>query len=474
MGKKDAAFILASHIAATDYTTIPKEVIESTKRSILDTLGVMVGGSGMVQECRKIAEFVKKTGGREESSILVFGGKVPAIMAALANGAMGHVLNYDDIVTPASVHPTSPTLPAALAIAERMGKVSGKDFITAVALGIDLIIRMGLAVRQSTVGGGYKYDWQMTPLLGTFSSAAVAAKLLEMNEDKIADALGIAFLQAAGSFQMDFSPGASIAYHRDAFPAKAGVLSALMAQQGITGIKDCLQSKAGLYNLYFRGNYDPSYLTDNLGKRFEGTQVGYKAFPVCGCIPTYLTAALDIVHEQDLRPEDIVEIMVPTYNDFTRDLCEPLEERRKPLNLLDASMSLPFCIATAIAKRKVNIGSFSSESLQDPITLEVAQKVITEFKPELNTPSSDSKLGDVRPGVVEIKTKSGRLYSKRIDYAYGHPQNPMTMDDLVEKFRDCVSYAAEPIPKRNIERVIDLVLTLEKVDDIAKVVKLFT
>lgn len=169
---------------------------------------------------------------------------MPAMMAAFANGAMNHVLNYDDIVTEAFVHPTSPTLAAALAVAERIGKVTGKEFITAVTLGIDLIIRMALAVVQSAEG--FKYDWHPTPLFGTFSSTAVAGKLLGLNEDKLADALGIAFLQAAGSLQMDWSVGVGITYYRDAFPAKAGVLSALLAQRGITGIKDCLQSKAGL------------------------------------------------------------------------------------------------------------------------------------------------------------------------------------------------------------------------------------
>jgi len=156
MGGKDAALILARHIAATDYGAIPEEVVESTKRCILDTLGLMVAGSEIGPKCREVIELVKEAGGREESSILVFGGKVPAMMAAFANGAMSHVLNYDDLAPEGFVHPTSPTLAAALAVAERIGKVSGKEFITAVTLGIDLIIRMGMAVVQSAEG--FKYD----------------------------------------------------------------------------------------------------------------------------------------------------------------------------------------------------------------------------------------------------------------------------------------------------------------------------
>jgi len=266
--------------------------------------------------------------------------------------------------------------------------------------------------------------------------------------------------------------GVGITYYRDAFPAKAGVLSALLAQRGITGIKDCLQSKAGLYNLYFKGGYNPSPLTDDLGKRFEGIKVGVKAFPVCGFIPTYVTATLDIVREHDIHPEDIVEITV-YFNDLTRNLCEPLEERRRPPNHMDASLSLPFIVAAAAAKRKINIGSFTPESLRDPVTLEVAQKVMIKFDPKLTELSVPVRTS-ARPGVVAIKTKDGESYLKRVDFPYGHPKNPMTTDDLLEKFKDCVSYAAKPIPKSNIERAIELMLNLEKVDDISQVIQLFT
>lgn len=175
------------------------------------------------------------------------------------------------------------------------------------------------------------------------------------------------------------------------------------------------------------------------------------------------------MREHDIHPEDIVEITV-AFNDITRGLCEPLEERRRPPDRMDASLSIPFIVAAAVAKRKVNIGSFTPESLKDPITLEVAQKVMTKFDPELNA----SMPSGARPGVVAIKTKSGESYLKRVDFPYGHPKNPMTTDDLLENFRDCVSYAAKPSPKSNIERAIELMLNLEKVDNISQVIQLFT
>jgi len=465
--KEDISFILARNIATTNYVDIPGNVVDSTKRNILDTLGVMVGGSGVNPGVGEVVKLVKEIGGREESSILVFDGKVPVIMAAFANGSMGHVLNYDDVVTEAFVHPTSPILAAALAIAERVGKVNGKVFITAVTLGIDLAIRMSLAVVKSKKGFGY--DWHSTGVIGPFASAAVAGKLLGLDEDKIANSLGIAFLQSAGTFQMNWGGNIGITYHRDAFPAKAGVLSALLAQRGITGVKDWLQGKAGLYNLYFRGACDPFFLTDNLGKRFEGTRVSIKAFPIAGGILSYGDAVLAIVREYDISPEDIAEITV-SFDYFTRHFCEPLELRRRPLDRMSAALSLPFIVATAVAKRKINIDSFSSESLEDPTTLEIAQRVMIKFEPELRALAPT----DARPAIIEIKTKRGKSYLKRVDFAYGSPKNPMTTDDLIGKFKECISYAAKPIPKSNTEEAIKLILNLEEVDDISQVIHLFT
>jgi len=466
-GKEDIGLTLARNIAATNYVDIPGNVVDSTKRSILDTLGVMVGGSGVNPGVGEVVKLVREMGGREESTIMVFGGKVPAIMAAFANGSMSHVLNYDDIHTGGGGHSTSPMLPAALAVAERVGKVNGKVFITAVTLGIDLFIRIALARARSKKGPGY--DWHKSGVIGPFASAAAASKLLGLDEYKIVNALGIAFLQSAGSLQMNWGSNIGIACHRDAFPAKAGVLSALLAQCGITGDNDWLQGESGLYNLYFRGDCDPFFLTDKLGERFEGVNVGIKAFPIAGGMLCYGDAILAIVREYDISPDDIAEITV-SFGYFTRHFCEPLELRRRPLDRMTATLSLPFIIATAIAKRKINIDSFSSESLEDPTTLKIAQKVMMKHEFELDTITPTG----ARPGIIEIRTNNGELKSKRVDFPYGHPKDPMTTDDLIEKFRECVSYAAKPIPKSNTEEAIELLLNLEEVDDISQVIRLFT
>jgi len=466
MEEKDAAFALAKNVVNVKYEDIPEEVVESTKKSILDTLGVLVAGSGLEPGCRRVVELVKGGGGREESSILVFGGKVPTQMAAFANGAMVHALDYDDVIDDAVVHPTAATLPAALAVAELVGKVSGKELITAVTLGNDLITRMSLALTQSSQGYKHITGWHMNTTFGAYSSAAAAGKLLGLDKDKMADALGIAFMHTGGSFQINYSDGVGITPLYDCFLSQAGVLSALMAQRGITGVKDCLQSKAGVYNLYFRGEYDPSYLTDKLGERFEGINMGFKLWPTCRCTHVYITATLDLIRKHGIHPEDITEV-IATVGDWGQNLCLPLEERRKPETGMFAGLSIPFTVAAAIAKGEVNIGTFTPELLKDPATLAVAQKVVPKYDPQFNVPG-------IPPAIVEIKTKSGEAYSERVDFPYGHPKNPITIDDLVKKFRDCVSYSAKPIPREKSDKAIEFMLSLEEIDDVSQMIELFT
>ena len=132
-----------------------------------------------------------------------------------------------------------------------------------------------------------------------------------------------------------------------------------------------------------------------------------------------------------------------------------------------ASLSIPFTVAAAIAKGEVNIGTFTPESLKDPATLAVAQKVVPKYDPQFNVPG-------IPPAIVDIKTKSGEAYSKRVDFPYGHPKNQVTTDDLLKKFRDCVSYSAKPIPKEKIDKAIESILSLEEIDDVGQIIQLFT
>lgn len=457
----DAANIFAKNTADLKYDDLPREVVEITKLSILDCLGVMVAASTLSPETKVIADLIKEGGGTKESSIIAFGGKTVTYMAAFANGAMCHPLDYDDTDDAAIVHPTGQTLPAVLAVAEKEG-TRGKDFITAVAIGIDLASRLGRALEKGLMG----YGWLRPAIVGYFSSAAGVSKLLRLNAEKTANAFGLALNQAAGSLSSVGIAGSDFRAIRDGFSAKGGVLSALLSERGIKGDKNSIEGKYGLYNLYFQGLYDPAKLTANLGEKFAGVDVSFKPWPSCRNTHPFITATLDIIKEHNVTHEDVEWIRL-SGGEFAQTLCEPLEVKRKPVSSIDAKVSLPFIIAVLLSRGNVKLADFTPSGLNDSLTLKVAEKVIWKSKKALSTDG-------IEPALVEIKMKDGKHYSKQINFAYGHPQNPMSENDIIAKFRDCVTYSAHPLPETTVNKVIQMVGELERIRDVSSIVQLLS
>lgn len=458
----DAAISFSRFIVNTRYEDIPTKDIEVTKKNIFDTLGAMIGGSTTEDAAIEIVKLTKEAGGKEESTIIGFGGKVPSWMAAFANGAMAHVLDYEDTHDVAVVHVGGCTLPATLAAAEAVGGVSGKEFITAYALGGEMLIRMGLARTRPTAW----YLFLLPSVMGTFSSAAAASKLFRLNEEQMVSAFGLALQQTGGSMQVNFGPGSHVRAIRDGFSAKGGILSVLLAKRGIKGVKDSLEGKAGLFNLHFKGEYNSTPLTEGLGKKWHMSEISFKPWPCSRWTHAHMDALFRILKESGIKQEDIKQI-IGKIGISGLMMFDPLDKKRVPETSPDAKASLPFTLAVAATKGKVAIGHFSPDALKDPVVLEMAKKVNYKFEEDLEA------IG-LRPGIVELNTKSGVVYSKRVDHPYGHPQNPMSLEDLIGKFKDCVNYSAKPLSQDNVNKAIDLLLDLEKVKDVREIVQMLS
>src|SRR5687767_7436704 len=184
----DPALTLARHVCGTSFTDLPNDAVIAAKRDLLDTLGAVLGGS-VAPGIAELARLVKHWGGREESSLLLIGGKVPAPQAALVNATMGHALDFDDTFDRAgNIHPGTSTLAASLAVAEMQNGASGRDFALAVTLGLDVACRLALA---ATIDRG----WHRTAAFGIFGAAAAAGKLLGLTVGQMVDAFGIAYSQ---------------------------------------------------------------------------------------------------------------------------------------------------------------------------------------------------------------------------------------------------------------------------------------
>jgi 2-methylcitrate dehydratase PrpD len=454
----DAIETLVKHIIRTTFEDLPPEVVSVTKKSVIDTLGVIIAGSS-VDGCKLLVDYVREWGGREESTIDVFGGKIPSGLAAQANGAMARALEIDDVIDAFPLHPSGSIIPACLAVAERQGGVKGKDLITAVALGHDLVIRLALSIKVSPIISG-RYN-----LFEVFAFTGSAGKLLGLSEDQLRNAMGIAYSQMVGDGQAA-EDGAMTSYIQQGTRAKSAIEAALMAQKGITGTQNVLQGQRGFFTAY---EPDPNLdaLTSGLGKMFRGLDLSVKLHSSCRLTHEAIDAA-QMFRNEGLKPDQIDLVTVRVNDQCYGLVCQPLDLKHNPKTSVEAQFSLPFTVAAAFIKGDVFIEEVSERVLKNQEILELTQRIMPTMDPNCNTGTSVGSL------IMEVKTRSGETLFRRVDYPKGNPKNPASMDDCIKKFRKCNHYSARPFPKVQIDHIVELVNDLEKVEDVTFLTDLLT
>jgi len=474
----DAIQLFARNFIKIHYEDLPQDVVEVTKKEVLDLLGVALAGYAS-PGVKELADLIVEWGGKEESSVICHKKKLPAPMAAQVNATMGHGLDFDDVHDPAVMHPAVTVVPACMAIAESLGKVSGREFITAVALGVDMICRLGLAAwpgydpaipetkKIAFQAERVKHGWHLTTIMGYLASAGAAGKLLGLDEEQMVNAFGIAFHQCSGSHQ-GRDDGAHTKRLGPGFSARAGVFSALMAQRGVTGAKNVLEGHFGLYKMYYQGGYDPGTLTADLGKHFEGTNVSFKPYPCCRGIHTYIDATLELVNANRIKLEDVKEIKVFADAGGYQMLCSPLEVKARPRTPVDAQFSIPWGVAAALTQGRVGIEHYTDAAIESRDILEAAGKITVVLDHSMDTTEK------IPAGKVEIETKAGQVYQSLVDYPLGSPERPMAFDDLAAKFKSCAAYPAPKLSDGQIERVIELTGQMERLDDVGEIMRLLT
>jgi 2-methylcitrate dehydratase PrpD len=449
---------LAKYIFETNYEALPHAVVNVTKKALLDGIGVILGAGTLGEGCRAFVDLAIQGGGKQESTIIGFDTKVPSYMAAFANGSMAHALDFEDAHEGALVHSNAATIPAALAVAESRRVTNGKELITALTLGSDIVCRMGLALKEDLI----EYGWYHPAILDAFGATAAASKLLKLTPEQILDAFSLCLCQATCSGEIVYSPKSVIRAIRESFGAKTGVLSALLAKEGIRGFDEPFEGKAGFFNLYAKGKYDPALLLKDLGTLFESANIAFKAWPSCRGTHAYVEGALAIVKENNIRLADIDSIKVVVgERSINRRLCEPLEKKQHPSVAIDAKFSIPFTVATALVHKTITLDSFTPQSLKNAEVLNMAEKVTYEI--DANAERSDSV-----QGYTEIKLKNGETKSKKVEFVYGHPKNPIDAESLVAKFINCASHSAKQI---DTQRVIEMVMSLEDLHDVRGLIK---
>ncbi|QLH13024.1 MmgE/PrpD family protein [Paracoccus pantotrophus] len=455
---RDLVHILAGHAAGLAYEDLTDAAREAAKKSVLDTFGVILAASGMEPAVRGVIEIVQEAGGSPDSTVLGFSGKAPAMMAALANGALAHCLDYDD-QTPWGQHCASSIVPAVFAVAERQGGVTGRDLIAAVAAGQDIFARLRRNV-------GWKKDWNLSTVLAVFAASAAAGRVMGLSARQLSHAMGIASMQSSGIMEMVAGRGSDLRGMYAGFSAKGAVLAALMAEKGITGIDRMFEGRYGFFNSYFGGRYDREAILAGLGAEFQGAGTLYKRWPCVGTAHSHMKAAIDIMAENGLKTGDIARVVlhVGDYHDL---MCQPLDERRAPATLADAKFSLPFLVSVAIVRGGMSVTDFSQAGLADPDVLAVGRKISL-----LADPALDWKL-DLPPGRVEIVAADGRICVREGCGVPGNADNPMDWPDLCAKFIECASVCATPVAPERLAHVAELARKLEVLDDATVLIRSF-
>ena len=455
----DAAVEFARHFANTKYEDLSSEVVDATKKEILDLLGVALGGVSQ-PGATHVRDLMLEWGGKEESSIIGSTRKVPAPNAAQANATMAHALDFDDVHEAAVMHPGIAAIPVALAVAEAEGNLSGRDFITSTALGVDMMCRLALA----TTPGKNPIDlgWHLTSVFGYVGSAATAARVMGLPAGKISDAIGIGYHQCAGNGQC-VKDGALTKRLGPGFAIKGGITAALLAKAGVTGSTNSFEGEWGLYRQYMGGDYSREILTAELGNRFEGVNVAIKPYPCCRGIHPAIDAGLALAIKDNVRKEDIREIVLTVTEAHLSLLCSPEDAKKSPRSPVDAQFSIPWGVASALVGRRLGLDDFTEGAIRNREVLEVTRKMRLVVDDSLSKPGPD-------PTRVKVITKDGRIFERIVRTPLGSLDRPMSFEDCAGKFRDC----AKSLDPERVETIIQMAAQLEQLEDIGEMMKLLT
>lgn len=439
---------LAKFCAELRFDELPPEVVDRAKYFAVDFTGVAARGS-LEASTKSMYRFVKEIGYATKGGVVI-GTKMRAIphYAALANGTSSHSLELDDVNNEASLHPGVAIFPAAFAACEMANK-NGKRLIEGVVLGYEVMIRLGKALGPKE---HYSRGFHPTGTCGTFGATATVAKILGLNEAQIVNAFGIAGSQAAGSMEF-LAQGAWTKRMHPGWAAHNGIIASLLAKKGFNGPSTIIEGRDGFLHAY-SSNADANKVLDGIGSSFEIMRTSIKPHACCRYMQPPIDGILKIMRENQLKPKEIDEVTLGILKAGFPIIVTPEELKYDPKSVVDAQFSMPFGAAVAILYGNASLNQYRKKIIQAPEVKEMMKKVHCVEDPEL-----EKVYPKQWPATAEIKTKDGRTFSTRIDYPKGDPENPLSWDELIEKFN---GLASSIYSKARREKVIEQVRGIEK------------
>jgi 2-methylcitrate dehydratase PrpD len=429
--------ILARYIIGAQYDDLPVDVRKQGVRTLLNYVGVAVGGSH--HETVDIAvSALAPFSGPPQAGLFGRSERFDIMNAAFVNGVSSHIFDYDDTHLNTIIHPGGPVISAILAFAE-MRPIQGKDFLNALALGVEIECRIGNAVYPNH----YDVGWHITGTTGVFGAAAAAGRLIGLNEQQMIWALGLAASQPVGlresfgSMNKSFNPGRA---------ASNGLFAAILASKGFTSSNAMIEAKRGWANT-ISAKQDWSEITSGLGQRYEAALNTYKPF-ACGIVlHPAIDAAIQLRNENQLSPGEVKRIELKV-----NPLVLELTGKKTPREGLEGKFSVYHAVAIALIEGAGGERQFSDRAVRDPTVVELRGKVAPIVDPAIKPEQVD----------MTIELSDGRMLRKHIEHAIGSLEKPMSDADLERKFLDL---AEGILTASQAQRVIDACRSVEALED---------
>ena len=448
---------IAQFVSSLSYDAIPAEVKARIKLLMLDALGCALYGADL-EWSKMLQDTLTRVDDSRRCNVWGTALKLSAPHAALVNGTQVQGFELDDVHRAGVLHVGAVVLPSLISISEMKPGMSGKAFLTAAVAGYEIGPRVGLCMRPDHIAQG----WHSGATLGVFSSAAGAARALELDVDKTVHALGIAGTQAAGLMAAQY--GAMVKRMHAGRASQSGLYGALLAASGFTGIVNVLESEYGGFCSTFsrsHDRYDLQELTAGLGSVWQTMGVALKFYSCVGSNHTTLDAIREMQAEKAFGAKDVRKISVHG----SQVTMDHVGWKYLPQGLTSAQLNLPYCIATWLLDGDCFVDQFTEKMVADPARMKLSEIV------EVHHDDAITRLGaKYRHKVrVEVFLHDGTRMERTVESARGSEYKFASEADIVDKFE---KLALKALPQSQVEQLRDAMLGLEKLEDAARIAQL--
>jgi 2-methylcitrate dehydratase PrpD len=419
---------------------------------VLDWLGALLAGTG-AGAVEPIVDLVLAQGGEGEATVVGWDRRLPLPEAVFANAVVSRALEIDDAHDTAHIHPGVMIHPVGFGAAEIDPGMSGADLLTLLVTGYEISLRIGLAPRMGTAINGMSFH-----ATGAFGVVGALGAQMQLSREQIRAGMGIAYVQVAGN-QQGAAEGKMTVRMQTGFMARAGVMATRFAANGVTGPEHVLEGRYGYYKLYHHDDYERERILDGLGERYETDGVHIKPYPTCMYGHPPIEAAVQLSKDLGVEPEQIAAVRVRSNQEHFNIMCTPIEEKRRPADGVAAQFSTPYAVAYSLVHGKMWLEALHDEALADERVLDLAARVEPIVDEEIE--AIDSRR--VRPPAsVEVELADGSTHRRTIELPRGHPERPMSFDEVADKYRMCAMSARVEISESAVEETIEAVRDLER------------